>query len=278
MCGVDDTVGDGETLFAYRAFFERLESDAPIDHYKVCLLPEGKPGMTWVAAEEGCMDLLIGRLAPFDLAEAERHADYFRRLIPQLGTEIRRGGQFVQIPVRHPLPVMVCDGYAAIGDSAFMTMPVIGSGIANSFKAAAMLAKAVLRDSDGAFSAETLWPYQAEYYKKLGAGFAVLACIKKLLLTVSTEELDYVFEKGILTAAELTIGAESTALGDMFKLSIPDMIARAKSVCENKDLLKKLLPMFLQAGKIMAVCAAMPRSWNRKRVFRWADTYRKMYR
>ena len=38
---------------------------------------------------------------------------------------------------------MVADGYAAIGDSAFMTVPVIGSGIANALKAAKILADAI---------------------------------------------------------------------------------------------------------------------------------------
>ena len=39
------------------------------------------------------------------------------------------GGQFRVIPVRRPLTLLVGDGYAAVGDSAFMTTPMNGMGI-----------------------------------------------------------------------------------------------------------------------------------------------------
>jgi flavin-dependent dehydrogenase len=70
--------------------------------------------------------------------------------------------------------MMVFDGYAAIGDSAFMTVPIIGSGIANSLKAARMLADTILADRDGAYDFEHLWKYQTRYYKNIGAGLAAV--------------------------------------------------------------------------------------------------------
>jgi flavin-dependent dehydrogenase len=277
MCGIDNMVQQNERLFAYRIFYDRAESDMPEDLYKVCLLPEGKKGLAWVAVEEDCMDLFIGRFSPFDMDEVERSAAYFRQMVPQLGTQRRRGGQFVQLPVRHPLPVMVCDGYAAIGDSAFMTMPVVGNGIANNFLAAGMLADAVLRDGNGAFSAETLWPYQLAYYKKLGSGFAVLACIKTLLTKISPEELDYIFEKGILTAADFTIGADSTSIGEILQVSPAELLDRAKNIYGNKELMKKILSMILQIGKVTVAAAAMPKTWNKQKVFSWANSYRGLF-
>jgi len=277
MCGIDNTVGQNERLFAYRIFYDRVESGAPEDLYKVCLLPEGKKGLAWVAMEEDCTDLFIGRFSPFDMDEVEHSAAYFRQLVPQLGTEPRRGGHFVELPVRHPLPVMVCDGYAAIGDSAFMTMPIVGNGIANNFIAAGILADTVLRDTAGAFSAETLWPYQVAYYKKLGSGFAILACIKILLTKISPEELDYVFEKGILTAADFTIGADSTSIGEIIQFSPAEMLDRAKNIYGNKALMKKILSLISQIGKVAAVTAVMPKTWSQEKVFSWAANYRGLF-
>ena len=51
------------------------------------------------------------------------------------------------IPVRQPLAVMIADGYAAIGDSAFMAIPINGSGIGCSMRAGKMLADAVIADA-----------------------------------------------------------------------------------------------------------------------------------
>ena len=76
---------------------------------------------------------------------------------------------------------MVADGYAAIGDAAFMTVPLIGSGIANSLKAARILAETVMADADGAYTAQTLYPYQKRFFSELGGGLAPIACIKLML-------------------------------------------------------------------------------------------------
>ena len=277
LCGIDNRVGDNERLFAYRAFYDAPEEGVPEDLYKVCLLPEGRPGLAWVANEKEYVDLFIGRFVPFDMAEVERTAEYFRETTLLFGREARRGGQFVQIPLRHPLPVMVCDGYAAIGDSAFMTVPITGTGIANCFMAAEMLAGTVLRAAFGDFGAESLWPYQVAYYKKIGSGSAALACVKNLLTVISPAELDYVFEKGILTAAEFTFGADSNSLGAIFKLSPADMIGRLKGILGNKSLLKKLLAVASQIGKVTAVTAVMPKKWDRNKVFFWAAKYRALF-
>ena len=49
----------------------------------------------------------------FTEAEVNETLEILRKDNPSLGTEIVRGGQFVQIPVRQPLGVLVADGYAA---------------------------------------------------------------------------------------------------------------------------------------------------------------------
>ena len=116
------------------------------------LFPDNIRGISWIASEDDHTDLLIGRFEDFDMAEVERFSDVLRETNPRLGRERVRGGQFVEIPVRQPLAMMVADGYAAIGDSAFMTVPMIGSGIANSLKASRALADAVTADSECAFS------------------------------------------------------------------------------------------------------------------------------
>ena len=93
--------------------------------------------------------------------------------------------------------IYIADGYAAIGDSAFMTVPIIGSGIANSMKASAILADAIMDDKEGCYSAKTLWKYQRGFYSEFGNGLAPLASIKLLLTRLNPDELDYIFEKEI---------------------------------------------------------------------------------
>lgn len=270
--GIQKHPSVNEKFYVYRGFYNKATDDYVEDKYKVCLLPEGKLGIGWVATEEKYTDLLIGRFAPFDIKEVERTADYYRGKNPSLGTELVRGGQFVEIPVRQPISIMVADGYAAIGDSAFMTVPIIGSGIANSLRAAPILAKAVMDATRHNFTAESLWQYQYYFYKKLGAGLAPLAVVKLLLTKITPEQLDYIFENKILTWREMTITADTTSITD-FAHPAFDMPKRGMAILKDKDLLKKLLKVVADVGKVMALCTTLPEKYDKERVFSWAEKY-----
>lgn len=275
-CGIQKHTEKFEKFYIYRAFYNKADDCDDFNKYKVCLLPEGKLGIGWVAAEDEYTDLLIGRFEPFDINEAERTAEYFRSKNPCLGNEIKCGGQFAQIPVRQPLAVLVADGYAAIGDSTFMTVPIIGSGIANSFKAAKMLADAIISDATCTYSAETLWKYQLDYYSSLGNGLAVLAQVKLLLTKLTPDELDYILDNGILTWRELTITAESTDITKMIHFS-PDLPKRGVMLVKNKKLTKKMLDLVGGIASTAVACASMPKSYGRLEVKKWADKYNKIF-
>ncbi len=270
--GIEKEVDRKEKISIYRAFYNVASDEDVQAKFKVILFADGKLGVSWIASEEDHTDLLIGRFEAFDMDEVERFSDYLRQTNPRLGKEVLRGGQFVEIPVRQPLSVMIADGYAAIGDSAFMTVPLIGSGIANSLKAARILADTVIADKHCSFTAETLWKYQMGYYKELGAGLAPLACGKLLLLGLTPEDVDYVFEKGIITEDLMTIGADFTGLGNV-NIDPKALINQAKQVCHDPELLKKIIACGVRMGKAMAACAMMPKRWNASRVRSWSKVY-----
>ena len=274
---IQNATRKNEKFYVYRAFYNKNDDAIADDKYKVCLLPEGITGIGWVASEEEYTDLLIGRFEPFDINEANRTADYFRAKNPTLGKEVLRGGDFVQIPVRQPLSLMVCDGYAAIGDSAFMTVPIIGSGIANSFRAAKILADTVIADKSGEFSGKTLWNYQYKFYKKIGSGLAPLAIVKLLLTKLEPQQLDYIFEKGILTTKEMTITAKSTSFMDFFHFS-PDLPTRGLHIVKDRDLLTKMLWAGKTMAEVVTVCAKIPKKYEKAKVISWAWKYDQLFR
>ena len=270
---IEKEVARNEKITIYRAFYNVASEEEVEAKFKVMLFKGGKLGISWVASEEEHTDVLIGRFDDFDIDEVESFTEYLRQDNPRLGREKIRGGQFVDIPVRQQLAVMVGDGYAAIGDSAFMTVPLIGSGMANAFKAAGMLAQAVLKDKDCEFTAETLWKYQVEYYKQLGAGLAPLACAKLLLLTLTPQEVDFVIDSGIINQDDVTMDADFTSLGSSMKFDPKDLINKAKGVCRDPELLKKIVACGVKMGKVSAACAMMPKKWNKDRVKAWAKVY-----
>ncbi len=275
--GIEKRVRRNEKITIYRAFYNKASDEDVEAKFRVMLFAGGEKSVSWVASEEEHTDLLVGKFEEFTLEWLEKYADFLRETSPRLGKERVRGGQFVEIPVRHPLSVMVGDGYAAIGDSAFMTVPLIGSGIANSLKAAKMLADTVSGDASLSYSAETLWKYQVKYYKELGAGLAPLECVKYLLLSLTPDELDYCFDSGLLNEDNITMTADFTSLFDLFKFDAPDLMLKGKSVFNNKKLLKKIMGCGAEIAQVTATCAAMPKTWNRKKVMKWAETYSKPF-
>ena len=276
--GIQNDIQEYEQFYVYRAFFNKT-AECDEDKFKLMLLHEGNQGIFWVAAEEEYTDALIGSFTPLTDEKVEKTMEYLRSKNPHLGDKIERGGCYANIPVRQPLGVMVADGYAAIGDSAYMTVPVIGSGIANSLKASRMLADAIMNDETDSFSAEVLWKYQRSYYKALGNGFAPLACVKLLLTRLDGDELDYIFDSGILNADDMTIGADSTDIGSILGGVTKDSLKKKLVGLKNNPVvLKKVLRTVKELSAAAAVTAAMPKTYNRKAVCAWVKQYNNCFK
>ncbi len=275
--GIEKELAPFEYIRIFRAFYNKASDEEVSAKFKVMLLKDNILGMSWVASEDEYTDVLIGRFEDFDMNEVNRFTEVLRKTSPRLGTEIVRGGQFVKIPVRQPLSLMVADGYAAIGDSAFMTVPLIGSGIANSLRASKILADTVIADKNDSFSAESLWPYQYNFFKSLGTDLAVLAAAKLLMAKLNAGDVDFLFESGTVTDDDITFGANFTGLSSM-TIKVQDLLNKAKQVCKNPEFLKKLPSTGVRISAVTATCATIPRKYNSDKVRTWKKVYEKTFK
>ncbi len=274
-CGVQAEMGEMEKFYVYRAFYNREDAGEVFDKYKVYLMPKDVFGIVWVADDEDYSDILIGEFSPLTKDGALEKAERFRKENPVLGRELLRGGDMVTIPVRQTLAVMVADGYAAIGDSAFMTVPIIGSGIANAFRAAKILADTVIADETETYSAETLWDYEYNYQTKIGFGLSSLALIKLLLAKLTTEQLDYLFESGIITIKELQVSDEPG--GALIDVN-PELLGKASALIKNKKLVSLVLGLGKDIALLTGVNKTLPRYYSRRAVQAWAKRYNSVFK
>lgn len=272
--GIQNEPINYECFYVYRGFFNKT-AEVEGDKFRVNLFFDDEKQICWVADDGTHTDVLIGRFEPFGTDVVEDVLVKLREVNPDLGTQLIRGGQFVKIPVRQPLGVLVADGYAAIGDSAFMTVPIIGSGIANSLKAARILADAVMSDKKELYNAQTLWKYQRGFYKKLGNGLAPLAVIKLMMKEFTPRELDYLFEQEILNSDDMTIGADSNSLMSFIKdmLTFDGMMKKFKGVFRNPAVCVKVTKMSTKIAAVVAATNAMPVKYDRTLVNAWVKTY-----
>lgn len=265
-CNVDRDYGYGECFFAYRAYFDKLPAEEPDVKYEVFLIPGGEKGISWVITGENSVDVLIGRMAPLSKTELEAELETMRRFSPQIGKNLLRGGEICQIPVRRPLSVMVCDGYAAVGDSAYMTLPMTGSGICASMRAGKLLAEAVLEDKNDEFSAKTLWEYNKKYILHLGMNFAAIDILKNILLCTKVDGVNFLFDKQIITEKDMSFGK-----GAGGSVSFSDIASRAIRGVGNLPVLLRTAGALSKGDNAKKVYRQMPAEYDEAAVLKWKD-------
>ena len=263
-CNIERDYGYGDSFYAYRAYFDKVPGHTPACDYQIYLIPDGKKGISWVVTEKDCVDVLIGRMFPPSKEEIEETLEKMRKFSPQIGRAVLRGGQVCQIPISSPLPVMVCDGYAAVGDSAYMTIPMNGSGICAALRAGKILAETVLKDTADKFSKETLWEYNVKYIEHYGAGFASIDILKNVMISTSVKGVDFLFDKQIITQNDISFG-ESKG-GD---ISIADVLGRATRGMGNLPVLLRTAGGLSKGDSSKKIYKSIPKVYDEEAIIKW---------
>ncbi len=255
---------DDEYFSVYRAFFSANENvKEPEKHRKKLYLKHlGEKGISWCIFErDGMINVLIGRVGKMSTATFENALKELRRDNPIIGEKVLRGGQFAAIPIRHPLTKMVGEGYAAIGDCAFMTVPLIGSGIANSLRAGQILGEKIVKH--GNTDVETLWEYQKEYYKKIGAEHFAVDSLKGALLDADSYDIKYIFECGILTDEDML----SISNGEGFKISSGKIF----KILKKPKFLFSLIKAAIKGLSAQKAALKIPEKYDEKTIYKWQN-------
>ncbi|MBQ8029459.1 MAG: NAD(P)/FAD-dependent oxidoreductase [Clostridia bacterium] len=270
ICGIEKHFSDIDVFHVYRAYFDNTTGETEEIPYIVDLFHTNKPGIDWIITEKDYVDILIGKFgACGELTEqeiADGIEDYKKRF-PYVGSKLLRGGQQADIPLRKMLPLIVCDGYAAIGDSAGMTIPLNGSGIVLSMKAGKILADTVIAAGNGELTKAALWSYEYNYFQKLGKDLILINILKNFFTCIEGKHVDYFVKNGILTEDKLAFsgGIEIT----------PDYVFNIIKVLPPViNLVPDLLKYFKGMPAMDLVAKAMPKKFNEKAVNAWIKTYK----
>ena len=97
-----------------------------------------------------------------------------------------------QVPVRRHNDCMVANGFAVVGDAAWLPRPLDAGGIGPSMYASVILGKVVahaLEAND--VSQEALWGYNVEYMTTHGYQMASFEVLRRYLQTLTNEQINY---------------------------------------------------------------------------------------
>lgn len=258
-----------ETFHVYRVYFENITGEILNPPYLISLFHMGKPGIDWVLTEEDSVDILVGKFGTageLTRNEIEAAVADYRSRFPFIGERVLRGDAVGEIPLSKMLPLLVADGYALVGDSAGMTIPLNGSGIVLSMRAGKILADKICGCEGDAFSIDNLWEYQYEYFQSLGKDLVMIDILKNFFTFCKGKDVDYFLEKRILTEEMLDFGKGI----DITPQFIIHLLAVGLPLV---GLIPPLVDTLKSIPSIESVAAAMPEKYNKRAVADWVEKY-----
>lgn len=120
--------------------------------------------------------------------------------------EVIYGGEG-PIPVRRPIECPVGNGIVSLGDSAFQTVPMHGSGFASAVLAAEIASRSIIRAIENKkYRREFLWEYASEFNRGRGAILAYYDVIRKNVESLDSLEVDEMIRSGIIGEEETLAG------------------------------------------------------------------------
>ena len=258
---------DGTEIFvAYRGFHKKVEGVGdPAATNKAYLKHLGEDGISWsILDPAGTVNVLIGRQGKLSKETFNRAYEALKRSNPIIDDEVVRGGIECIIPIRFPLLRMVGDGYVAIGDAAFMTIPMIGSGIENSMKAGVELADVILKKQS--VNKEDLWEYEVTYFKKRGAEHLGVDILKRWLLGAKPDDIDWLFGKKVVDEKNMA----DAATGHLIILSPKDLVVKATRGISRLPLLLKMALMLNKTKKVAKLGKKIPKVYDERAIDKWS--------
>ncbi len=249
----------GEVFYAWRAYLNKTEAVNPEVPFEIFLCHDKEQGLSWCCTNGNNADILVGLIDPLTDEKIEQSVASFRKRHPYIGTEILSGGQRGIIPVRRPLALMVGQGYAAVGDSAFMTTPMNGMGIDLSLQAGRLLADTLIKN--GNCDLQTLWCYNRDYHRSLGGVAAKNEGLKNSLLQMPGEGVDFLFDNGVIQSSDLAGAGQKTSLGSLLGKFVRGMRSPGYFFAIIKGLMK--------GAKLAGKLKKAPERYDEAAVLRW---------
>lgn len=260
-CGVEREIKSQDTLYTYRALYADNGKPSDLPAYCAYFYHCGNRGFDWVIREPEYVDILVASFGRIDEAVVENAVRDFRADHPYIGDELLRGGSCSRIPLRRTLPQFVCDGYAAIGDSASMIEPLSGSGLTVSIRSAGFLAETVGAARD--YSVASLWPYEAAYFKEFLSMILRQDSLKDVMLYMNERCIDALFEKKIVTEKEFKSGKQTAS----------DILHKAVGTITTPAVIPHFVKLMRRGKRQQHLKETLPTVYDPEQIARWKAAY-----
>ena len=263
---IENEPKENDLFYAYRAYYKKTENISPEAPFEIYLRHNGEKGLSWFYTADDYVDILIGRTAPLTEEQIEETVSVFRLEHPWFDEKIVHGGERCVIPVRRPLTLMVANGYAAVGDSAFMTTPMNGMGIDLSLQAGMLLADTVLHAPSDHYTADVLWEYNRDYHLLYGGETAKNEGLKNALLSLPAQGVDFLFEQDVIQATDLS--------GAGRNMNVPALLGKFTRGMHKPPFFFTIINGLIKGSKAAALYQSPPPTYDLQAIIKWDKAIR----
>ena len=274
-----------DAILCYREIITFSPQDQQVidpEYITIILDQEKAPGgyIWYFPKNESSVNIGLGMFMDYKGQVKEYYKkNVFNQFIKTNKFEVLSSGGGVA-PIRRPLWSCADNGIMFVGDAACHVNPLHGGGIDPSMRAgyfaANAAAEAIAEDN---YSLKKLWNYNCEIMTNLGAEFAALDLLRRVLQKLSNESLNFGLEKDILSGYEIL---EIASTGS-FNLSLLDMVNKAIKGIENPKLLLDLNYLRIRMNEIQKHYKRFPQNieefevWKNKTMEIYEKTNRMSY-
>ncbi len=188
--------------------------------------------------------------------------------------KIYAGGR--HIPLRYPPFSLVGNGFAVVGDSAFMANPQNGSGTYTSMVGGKLLAETIagIVRNGSAFDTASLWEYNLRFHSALGAQLAGLYVSQKITRNLRQDEVQKLLAHKVFRPADIVSAYETRAV----RLSPADALARFFHGLAIFPVMIKFTRNGLRVYKAIRHYQKFPRKYDPAAFARWKDKAAAIFR
>lgn len=238
---INEPLDPGDANVAYREVRVLANGVEDPEVLRIYVNAEVAPGGYWwlfpYSAMEGYVNVGLGVRA--DLRGLHPRELLYKHVLSRpwfRGSRVVAAGGAL-IPTRRPVPSLVWDGVAVVGDAAYVVNPVHGGGKGPSMVSAKCVADAVVDAlSAGDASSSGLWGANICYMRRYGYKQGALDVFRYFLQRLGNDDLEFSISRGLVSGEELN---EVSSRG-RFEVGMVDRIARLAALLTRPTLLIRL--------------------------------------
>lgn len=246
------------------------------EYITIILDQERAPGgyIWYFPKNEYALNIGLGGFMDMGRKVREYYKKYVYNVFTGSGpTEILSSGGGI-VPVRRPLWSCAENGIMFAGDAAMHVNPLHGGGIDPSMRAghlAAMTAVKAIGKND--HSLHTLWEYNVAIMRGFGSEFAGLDLLRRVMQSLSNEDLNFGLKKDLLSGPEILAIAKTGA----FRLSLRAAATRFARGISRPRFLWRLNYLRRRMNKIVTLYRNFPVTYDQEKFEAWKLNVKKEY-